>query len=103
MSLAYKILAAHEENGTVTVQFENQRPYNISVPCVDGAFLTGERLEGWIQGLNGQNRWDGVSTVTGWDSIAGLVTDGIALSMPPSPMMPGASTGTVTTEGVTTV
>jgi len=105
MSLSYKILAANEDNGTVTIQFEYQHPYNISVPCVDGQFLTGDLFEGWVQGLNPQNRWDTVSTATGWDQIAVLVSDGVPTPFPSPPIRPGymINTGTVATEGVTTI
>ena len=104
MSLAYKILAANASNGSITIQFENSRPFNISVPLVDGVFLSGERFEGWVQGLNGVNRWDGTTGTAGWEEIAARVGDGVPFTLPPAPSIPGlGNTGTVSTEGVTVV
>jgi hypothetical protein len=82
MTAIYKILAADGTNGTITLQFTAQAPVNVRVPCINGVFISGEVLEGWIQSQHNSNYWDGTITASGWNLIQARVSDGVAMPYP---------------------
>lgn len=47
----YKISSFDQDNGIITLWFENENPYIRPAPIIDGAYLSGLDLDTWVKSL----------------------------------------------------
>lgn len=78
MRYNYKILNFDPQQGLITVQFENYEPLGFYAPFLNGAYLSGQALDDYIQTLYIQaipyeNRTALVQGLTGAENISSLV------------------------------
>jgi hypothetical protein len=77
MSKEYRILRFEPEQGTMVIQFRGHWPYNYYAPIVNGAYISGETLETWVQSLypyTHEERVAMAATATGADAVQALVS-----------------------------
>ena len=77
MSKEYKILSFNPELATIVIQFRGQWPYNYPAPIVDGAYLTGDAFEVWVQSIypyTNEERQAIAATATGSESIQARIS-----------------------------
>lgn len=89
MTYNYKIVNFDPQQGTIAVEFEGYQATNFMAPFLNGAYLTGQALDDYIQTLYPQvllpeERMALVSTITGGEALTALLPPPvIATTEPP--------------------
>jgi hypothetical protein len=78
MTYKYKILNFDPQQGIITIEFEGSESAGFYAPFINGAYLTGQALEDYIQTLYQQvipyeNRLVLLQSITGAETLAALV------------------------------
>jgi len=78
MTYKYKIINFDPQQGLITIEFEGHEAYAFNAPFINGAYLTGQALEDYIQTLYPQvlpyeSRLALIQTISGKEAILALV------------------------------